>query len=118
MKHLLIIFSLLLTSFSWSKDVYFDDLVLRKGNGEFPLWYEKFSDVPFTGTIIGRTQGKIVDGKEQGEHLYYYESGQLWERTNYKDGKKEGEQFYYHENGDLNITNIYKDNKLIETIRH
>ena len=42
MKHLLIIFSLLLTSISWSKDVDFNDLVYRDG-----FWYEKFSNKPF-----------------------------------------------------------------------
>ena len=43
MKHLLIIFSLLLTSFSWSKEVDYTDLVYRDG-----LYYEKFTDKPFT----------------------------------------------------------------------
>ena len=113
MKHLLIIFSLLLTSVSWSKDVDSGDLVERDG-----LVYEKFSDIPFTGKSTGSKQGKVKKGKWDGEYRSYWKSGQLWERTNYKDGKKEGEQFYYHENGDLNITNIYKDNKLIETIKH
>ena len=42
MKHLLIIFSLLLTSVSWSEDVNFNDLVYRDG-----FWYEKFSNKPF-----------------------------------------------------------------------
>ena len=48
MKHLLIIFTLLLTSVSWSKDVDIKDLVKRDG-----LYYEKFTDEPFTGNVIG-----------------------------------------------------------------
>ena len=48
MKHLLIIFSLCLTSISWSKDVDYNDLVKRDG-----LYYEKFTDKPFTGNSIG-----------------------------------------------------------------
>ena len=54
MKHLLIIFSLLLTSISWSKDVDYNDLVLRDG-----IFYEKFTNKPFTGNSIGIRQGKI-----------------------------------------------------------
>mgnify|MGYP003319353502 CR=1 FL=1 len=59
MKHLLIIFSLLLTSVSWSKDVDFKDLVKRDG-----LWYEKFTNEPFTGNSTGLKQGK-----ETTQHL-------------------------------------------------
>ena len=47
MKHLPIIFSLLLTSVSLSKDVNYMDLVIRNG-----LHYEKFTDEPFTGNSI------------------------------------------------------------------
>ena len=42
MKDLLIIFSLLITSVSWSKDINFYDLVVRDG-----LYYKKFTDKPF-----------------------------------------------------------------------
>ena len=59
MKHLLIIFSLLLTSISWSKDVDYNDLVKRDG-----LYYEKFTDEPFTGKSTGKERGKIKDSKK------------------------------------------------------
>ena len=52
MKHLLIIFSLLLTSVSWSKDVNYMDLVIRNG-----LHYEKFTDELFTGKVVGFEKG-------------------------------------------------------------
>ena len=61
MKHLLIIFTLLLTSVSWSKDVELKDLVKRES-----LYYEKFTDEPFTGNVIGLMQGKIKNGKKEG----------------------------------------------------
>ena len=73
MKCLLIIFSLLLTSVSWSKDVDYDDLVERDG-----LIYEKFSNEPFTGNSIGLKQGKVKEGKKDGEWFYYLENGQLY----------------------------------------
>ena len=109
MKYLLIIFSLLLTSVSWSKDVDYTDLVTRDG-----LWYEKITDKPFTGNVIGDIQGKIINGKEEGKWLFYYVNGQLWMKTNYKDGKREGEELEYYENGKLKKTYIWKDGKLIE----
>ena len=96
MKYLLIIFLFLSPSLSWSKDVSRDDLVKRDG-----LFYEKFTDMPFTGNVTGKKQGKIIEGKPVGEFLTYYESGQLKEKINYKDGKKEGERILYYESGQL-----------------
>ena len=62
MKHLLITFSLLLTSGSWSKEVNYMDLVIRNG-----LHYEKFTDEPFTGKVVGFEKGYIKAGKIEGE---------------------------------------------------
>ena len=107
MKHLLSIFSLLLTSISWSEDVDYTDLIKRDG-----LWYEKFTNEPFTGNSTGLKQGKVKDGKKKGEWLYYFESGELYVKSNYKDGKKEGEYLKYHENGQLDYKGNYKDGKL------
>ena len=137
MKHLLIIFSLLLTSVSWSKDVDIKDLVFREG-----LFYEKFSNEPFTGNCIGNGNGKIIDGKQEGEwlwydeneklkyklnykggniegeQLWYHSDGKLWKKQTYKDGKLEGgEYLVYYKNGNLRKTEIFKDGKLIKTIR-
>ena len=138
MKHLLIILSLLLTSVGWSKITDYDDLVEKDG-----IYYEKFSDKPFTGKVIGNLiKGKIKDGKPEGEWLYYYENGQLRSKENYKDGKGDGELLRYYKNGQLTwkgnykdgkedgewleyyksgqlkIKRNYKDGKLIETIKH
>ena len=59
MKYLLIISCLLFTSVGWSKDVSYDDLVYRDG-----LHYQKFTDVPFTGNVVGKERGKLVRVKE------------------------------------------------------
>ena len=111
MKYLLILSCLLFTSVGWSKDINSDDLVKKEG-----LYYEKFTDVPFTGNVTGQQQGKIIKGKREGEWIWYYENGQLQFKSNYKDGKKDGETFWYKENGKLIKTEIYKDGKFIETI--
>ena len=49
-----LLFISLLSSPSWSMTL--DDLVEREG-----LYYEKFTDVPFTGEVTGRKQGSFKD---------------------------------------------------------
>ncbi len=127
-----------ITNFSQlSKSIDYNDLVHRDG-----LYYEKFTNEPFTGNSTGLKQGKIIDGILQGEWLCYYANGQIQWKVNYKDGEPEGEDLYYHNNGQLGLkkyfkdgkkegehltynkngkltkTQIYKDGKLIETIYH
>ena len=100
--------SLLLTSVSWSEDVDYNDLVKRDG-----LYYEKFTDKPFTGKVNGRfQQGKIKDGKKHGEWLWYHLDGQLGVKKNYKDGDLHGEYLYYDPYGKLDYKLNYKDGKL------
>ena len=53
---LTILFISLLSSPSWS--VTKGDLVEREG-----LYYEKFTDVPFTGEVTGVEQGSFKDGE-------------------------------------------------------
>ena len=105
MKHLLIIFSLLLTSVSWSKSIDSKDLVKRDG-----LYYEKFTDKPFTGKVTGLKQGKIKKGKIKGKWNEYWENGILKKTYTIKKGKKEGEQIEYYENGQLEFKVNFKLN--------
>ena len=131
MKNLLIIFSLLLTSVSWSKDVNYMDLVIRNG-----LHYEKFTNELFTGKVVGFEKGYIKAGKIEGEWREYWRNGQLfkecffingllegesityWEngvlmhKHNYERGKENGEFLSYHQNGKLWIRHYFKDGKL------
>ena len=106
MKHLLIIFSLLLISVTWSKDVDYNDLVKRDG-----LYYEKLTNEPYTGKTTGRIQKNYINGKFEGEWLEYHENGQLKIKRNYKDGKLEGESLWYHKNDQLESKGNYKDNE-------
>jgi len=59
-----------------------DDLVKRDG-----IFYKNFTNVPFTGTITGKSQGEIRNGKQDGSWVFYNENGQLWMKGTYKDGK-------------------------------
>ncbi len=67
MKHLFIIYILLLTSICWSKDVDYNDLVKRDG-----LYYEKSNNKPFTGKVVGFEKGYIKAGKIEGEWREYW----------------------------------------------
>ena len=94
-----ILFVSLLPTLSWS--VTLTDLVERNG-----LYYEKFTDVPFTGKLIGSPQGSFKNGQREGAWVNYYENGQLEYKGNYKDGYQEGAWISYYENGQL----YYKGN--------
>ena len=67
---------------SWSESVPSYEMIQRDG-----LWYKKFTNTPFTGTATGQSQGKLLNGKQEGEWIYYYPDGQLDSKGNFKDGK-------------------------------
>ena len=77
---------LLFPSFALGETVKWDDLVKRDG-----LHYKKFTDVPFTGKVTGRGQGKIKNGKKEGPWVRYWENGQLSSKGTWKDGELCGE---------------------------
>ena len=131
MNNLLKLLTCLFPSLSLGETM--DDLVIASG-----LYYKKFTDVPFTGKVTGKEQGKIRNGKKVGrwkiydkngrvgsEVTYtngkktgsevryeYLENGQLHSKGNYKDGiPEDGLWKYYHENGQLEFKGHYKDNK-------
>ena len=83
------------------------DLVKRDG-----LYYKKFTDVPFTGKVTGKTQGSLTKGKWNGPWVRYYYNGQLWEKGNYKNGKENGPWVrYYYKKERLKSKEIYKNGK-------
>ena len=45
-----------------------NDLVERDG-----LYYVKFTDVPFTGEVAGKRNGKFKNGKKEGHHEFYHD---------------------------------------------
>ncbi|MDA9185710.1 hypothetical protein N9O40_00130 [Planktomarina sp.] len=79
-----------------SETVSLDDLVKRND-----LYFEKFTDVPFTGEVSGQYNGKFKNGKRKGKWLSYYSNGGLSDKGNFKDGKSEGLWVNYHKNGQL-----------------
>ena len=83
------------------------DLVKRDG-----LWFKKFTEVPFTGKITGKTQGSFKNGKKEGNWVSYHDNGQLLEKGNYKNGKQEGIWILYNTNGEPILKKNYENGKL------
>ena len=72
---------LLIATFSvtaYCEKVKMNDLTERNG-----VYFKKSSEVPFTGELEGRYQGRMVDGKRDGLWLTYSPEGNLWFK-NYK----------------------------------
>ena len=85
-----------------------DDLVQREG-----LYYQKFTDVPFTGEIDeGLERGELKNGNQEGQWVRYHENGQLFYKVEYKNGEREGPWVVYHKNGQLEIEGNYRNGKL------
>ena len=99
---LTILFISLLSSPSWSKS--YDELVKREG-----LYYQRFTDVPYTGKVFGKNQGSFKNGEYDGAWVSYYKDGQLDYKGNYKNGEKDGAWVSYHNNGSLNYKGDYKN---------
>ena len=73
---LTILFISLLSSPSWS--VTTGDLVKREG-----IYYQKFTDVPFSGKVTGQKKGSFKNGKKDGVWVGYHGNSQLWFEENY-----------------------------------
>ena len=109
MRHILtsvVLLVLLFPSLALGETVKFEDLVEREG-----LHYKTFTDVPFTGKVTGKRQGKLKNGKKVGPWVSYHKNGQLYEEGTFKDGKKKGPWVEYWRNGELGSKGTYKDGK-------
>ena len=94
----------------WGEEVdFYDDLVIRDG-----LYYKKFSDEPFTGTVCCDRRGKINKGIPVGKWTDYYTSGQLRWRNNYKNGEWNGLTENYYKNGRLSSRGYHKNDKMVD----
>ena len=109
MKNLLITFFTVLfcltSSVGWSLE--YKDLVYLDG-----LYYKKFTEVPFTGKVKGKTQGSMKNGKKDGSWIGYFDNGQLHYKGEYKNGKREGSWLSYWANGKLKSKGNYKNDNL------
>ncbi len=65
-----------------TQDLTQDDVVVKEG-----IYYNKFTDVPITGSVEGDLQGAFNDGKQEGRWNFYYENGKVKIQGNFNDGK-------------------------------
>ena len=63
----------------------YENLVKRNG-----LYYEKFTDTPFSGHVKGKKKGRIKDGKKDGIWRSYYKNGRLEHQIVWRNGKTYG----------------------------
>ena len=68
-----------------------DDLVIREG-----IYYKKFTDVPFTGEVMGRRKGKFKNGKKDGLWIIYHTNGVVYLKGNFRNNRREGHWVGYH----------------------
>jgi len=100
----ILLLTLLFPSLAYALEM--KDLVERDG-----LYYEKFTDVPFTGKTAGWDQRTFRNGVQHGPRIAYHGPGQLYAKGNYKDGKRDGPWIFYWMNGQLRMKGTFKDGK-------
>jgi antitoxin component YwqK of YwqJK toxin-antitoxin module len=67
------------------------------------LYYEKFTDVPFTGEVTRAQKGLFNSGKAKGAWVWYWGNGQLNGKGNYKNSKKDSVWVICQSNGQCHI---------------
>lgn len=100
---------------STAKEINFNNLVIREG-----IWFEKFSDNPYSGDVVGKEKGKMIKGQKTGEWVSFFGMGNYFRvKENYKKGKLHGKQLKFIESsGKLHSKQIYKNGKIIESYKY
>jgi len=75
------------------------------------VYYKKFTEIPFTGDVTGKDQGRLENGLKEGFWSYFYSSGPLMRKGEYKNGLREGSWVNYHKNGRIGWKRDYKNNR-------
>ena len=84
----------------------FDELVERDG-----VYYQKSSQVPYTGQIDGIEKGLIRNGKKEGLWTTFFSDGRALSKAHFKNGILNGHFESYQSNGDVRAIGNYKDGK-------
>ena len=74
----------------------------------FKAYYESDSGPNYL-RVIGTVD---IENREQGVSIYFYKTGKLEVKANYKDDKLNGISEHFYESGKLKARQIYKDGKL------
>ena len=93
---------------SWGNVIDYKKLEIKKG-----LYYHKSSEIPYTGEVSGKINGKIVKGKKEGEYIKYYKNGKILSKANFKKNKLNGRYLEFYYNGNM-LTERYYENGILE----
>jgi uncharacterized protein len=63
----------------------------------------------YTANGQKRFEGNFVNGQPDGEHIWWYEDGKIWQQGKFVYGRKEDDWKYFDEIGFLILTITYKD---------
>ena len=78
-ENLLLVFIFLFSTISFSIELSYSDLLKKQG-----LYFKNGSSMPFTGNITGLIVGSFIDGNKEGEHIKFYENGNILSKANFK----------------------------------
>ena len=81
-------------------------------NGQ-PTWKQDGDILKYffeTGDV--RAEGKYVDGKMEGEWIFYKKSGYLWQRGNFVSSEKHGDWIRYDKDGTVEYHAHFANGKL------
>jgi len=62
--------------------------------------------------------GSYINGKMDGDWIWWYENGQKKRYTQYKEGSKNGKSIYWYKNGVKKSEIIYDNNRNIRQISY
>ena len=103
----MVLLVLLFPALALGGEVKLKDLVITNG-----LYFNKFTNIPFTGKVTGKEQGSFKDGKRVGVWIVCDSKGRVSKEVTYENGKKvTWVQYKYHSNGQLRTKETYKDGK-------
>jgi len=72
---------LLFPALAMGGEVKLKDLVITNG-----LYFKKFTEVPFTGKVTGKEQGRLKNGKRVGVWIEYDGNGRVSKEVTYENG--------------------------------
>lgn len=75
------------------------------------FFYEKSSDVPFTGEVYGSQTGRLEQGIREGYWKNFYSDGSLSSEYTFEEGDLNGVYVGYWKNGELHSKGSYKNDK-------
>ena len=105
MKYFIFIKLLLISFYAFAESLTWEKLILKNG-----LIYKKTNlQEPFSGIVKGQHQGKIINGKKEGNWVYKRGNGQLWMTGQYLNGKEHGLWNHYdHRSGKIYKSELCK----------